>query len=376
MEVNLDAIKANITELKNLLTSEKKVFAAIKANAYGHGDVQVAQAAMDAGVDGFAVALLDEAIRLRKYGVHLPILVMGYVKPEFVQIAADHNITLTAFQSGWLKEAKKYLLHKTVAIHVKFDTGMGRIGIRTEEELQDFINQLTDSRFFVEGVYTHFATADEEDLTYYETQQTRFQRLLSIFQESVVEPVTVHTGNSAAGMRFPQQMFHAVRFGISMYGLYPSSQVKREHPMPLQPALSLHSTLSHIKQLPKGEFISYGATYETKGNEWIGTIPLGYGDGWIRKLNKADVLIDGKRMPIVGRICMDQFMVRLDRFYPVGTKVTLIGRQEKEEITVDEVAQHLDTISYEVPCMINGRVPRVYLENGQIKQTFNQLTTY
>ncbi len=184
--------------------------------------------------------------------------------------------------------------------------------------------------------------------------------MLELFRTYWPEPVAVHTGNSAASIRFPEKMYDYIRFGIAMYGLYPSKTVKQENAISLKQAFSLHSRLIHVKQLEEGVSIGYGATYQAKAGEWIGTIPIGYGDGWLRKLQGAEVLVEGKRMPITGRVCMDQTMIHLDKEYPVGTKVTLIGEQNGAVIEMDEIADYLDTINYEIPCIISQRVPRIY----------------
>ncbi|WP_226038150.1 alanine racemase [Aquibacillus saliphilus] len=365
VEVDLERIKYNINQLQKRLSKKTKIYAVVKADGYGHGDIQVAKKALESGASGLAVALLDEAIRLRDKGISAPILVMGWIRPEDVSVAAKKDIAVTFFQKEWLQTVKQMRFDRPLKLHMKWDTGMGRIGIRDEDELIDIIQELDDDRFELEGVFTHFATADEENKTYYQKQLSAFNRLLDTFRSIWKKPVTIHTGNSAASMRFPEDMQQYVRFGISMYGLYPSPIVKNERPIDLKPAFSLHSKLIHIKKVYAGDSISYGATYTAEQPEWIGTIPLGYADGIRRKLQGTDVLIGGKRFQIVGRICMDQLMIRLDKHYPVGTTVTLIGAQGNDEITMDEIASTLDTINYEVACMISERVKRVYLNNDK-----------
>ncbi|MCA0972794.1 alanine racemase [Halobacillus litoralis] len=373
-EVELSAIDHNIRALQERLQNDTGIYAVVKANAYGHGDVHVARQALQSGVKGLAVSLLDEALRLREAGIEAPILVMGWTRPEDASIAAANNISVTVFQEQWVQQVSSHTLPGPLKLHMKWDTGMGRIGIRTTEEMQSLLRFIKDDeRFILEAVFTHFATADEEDLQFQYEQERRFEQLFSDFERIWPGNVEIHTGNSAASMRFPERMKHVVRYGISMYGLYPSPAVKEEQPVSLKPALSLKSQLIHVKKLQPGESVSYGATYQTSGEEWIGTVPLGYADGWIRKLQGMDVLVDGKRHPIVGRICMDQFMIRLDQEYPIGTKVTLIGKQGEEEVTADEVADYLDTINYEIPCMISSRVPRMFFRNGEIVDVKNAL---
>ncbi|MBX0359696.1 alanine racemase [Halobacillus sp. Nhm2S1] len=373
-EVELTAIEYNIQQLKQRLEKETEICAVVKADAYGHGDVQVARAALKAGAKSLAVAILDEALKLRRAGIEAPILVMGWTRPQDAAVAAENDIALTVFQKEWLKDAGGLLSSNPLKLHLKIDTGMGRIGVRTVSELEEVLAVLAETpKFHLKALFTHFATADEEDSQYFNEQQERFDEMFSYFKRIWAEDVEIHTSNSATSMRVPERMDHFVRFGISMYGLYPSPYVKKEPPIDLKPAFSLSSRLVHVKKVKAGESISYGATYTTEKEEWIGTIPLGYADGWIRKLQGAEVLVDGKRQPIVGRICMDQFMIRLDQEYPIGTKVTLIGKQGDQEISADEIAEHLETINYEIPCMISQRVPRVFQEDGRTVEVRNSL---
>lgn len=335
--------------------------AVVKANAYGHGMVEVAQTALQSGARALAVARLEEALQLRKAGIQAPILVLGVTFPENVHLAVEHDITLTVFQKEWVEEICQQNLTKPLHIHLKWDTGMGRIGIRHEQTLKEILHLLKKSQqIHLTGVYTHFATADEKDLTYYQQQKQLFQQWFHTLKKCWDQPLAFHTGNSAAAIRFPLEMQHFIRFGIAMYGLQPSEVVAEEKIIPLKSAFSLHSRLIHVKKVKKGDSISYGRTYRARSDEWIGTIPVGYGDGWTRRFQGAPVLIGGKKQPIVGRICMDQMMVKLDRPYEVGEKVTLIGQQKDESIDLSMLAKYIGTIHYEIPCMINDRIPRIY----------------
>lgn len=361
VEVDLQAIEWNIKTMKETLPAKTDIIAVIKADAYGHGSIPVANSALKAGASALAVAMLEEALVLREAGVDAPLLVFGWVPPEAAWIASEQNITLTFFQKEWLQEVNKLGLNKKLKLNMNWDTGMGRVGIRSATELEQVVHVLNDNpSIYLTGVYTHFATADANDLTYFNEQRTRFEALLSVFKGLWPDPFAIHIGNSAASLRLPKEMYDYIRFGIAMYGLYPSDTVKKEDNIALKPAFSLHSKLIHVKKVSAGEVISYGGTYQTKADEWIGTIPIGYGDGWLRQLQGFSVLIDGKAHSIVGRICMDQTMIRLDQAYPVGEKVTLIGKQGNAVIKMDDVAAYLDTINYEVPCTINTRVPRIY----------------
>ena len=361
VEIDLSAIEYNIKSIKEVLPQSTDIIAVVKADAYGHGSIQVAQAALEAGAKALAVALLEEALILRGAGITAPILVFGWVPPEAASIASEKDIALTFFQKEWLQEVNKQTYKKNLKLHMKWDTGMGRVGIRTEEEIKQVVDVLNDNpSIYLTGVYTHFATADDVDLTYFNKQKARFHHLLSFFKQIYHQPVTIHMGNSAASVRQPKEMYDAIRFGIAMYGLYPSKAVKEETDIDLKPAFTMHSKLIHVKKVSAGEMISYGGTYKTKTDEWIGSIPIGYGDGWLRKLQGFSVLVNGRPQPIVGRICMDQTMIRLDKNYPIGTKVTLIGEQGNRVIEMGDVADYLDTINYEIPCTINRRVPRIY----------------
>ncbi|HEX6594124.1 MAG TPA: alanine racemase, partial [Bacillota bacterium] len=284
-EIDLACIEHNVVQMKRKLPRHTEMIAVVKADGYGHGSVRVAKKALEAGAKALAVALLEEALVLREASIKAPILVLGWVSPKYVPIASKHDITLTFFQTEWLDEAGRQSLPKPLKLHMKWDTGMGRIGIRTKDELNDVLHQLKKyPSLSLTGIYTHFATADEKDLTFFYEQNERFDDLLQEFKQLWSQPVMIHIGNSAASIRFPQRMHNYIRFGISMYGLYPSKAVQEEDRIELAEAFSLHSQLIHIKKVPAGTTISYGKTFTTEKDEWIGTIPIGYGDGWIRKL--------------------------------------------------------------------------------------------
>lgn len=378
VEVNLQAIENNIARIKNLFQHDVKVMAIVKANAYGHGAYEVAKTALQAGAGYLAVAFIDEAIMLREEGIDAPILILGYTRPEDVPVALKYQLTLTAFQTDWLIEAQKFFMDKTdkLHIHIKYDTGMGRIGIASEGEAEAFLQALKAiPNFIVEGVYTHFATADERETDYFQKQYGRFLSFLEQLEKRQIRPTYVHCANSAAGMRFPDRCFNMIRLGISMYGLSPSLEIKDELPVPLEEAFSLKTKIIHVKHVPPGEGISYGRTYVTKDWEWIATLPIGYADGWLRyhAANGGYALVNGKKAPFVGRICMDQCMIRLPEKAAVGTTVTLIGKDKEEYISIDDVAKRLSTINYEIPCMISQRVPRIYFYNNEKISVRNDL---
>lgn len=374
-EVNLDYIYENIASMKKILPIEVKMFAVVKANAYGHGDYEVAKTALDAGAEFLAVAFLDEALALRAQGITAPILVLGASKPESAGVAAAARVTLTVFSIEWLEQAKKYLNNEdNLRVHVKVDSGMGRLGVRNQEELLKLEKWLTAAtQFTFAGVFTHFATADQLETTYFEQQLATFKEMVYALQQ---RPDIVHAANSATALLCREPLFNAVRFGISMYGLSPSPEIEPVLPYELKEAFSLKTKIVHIKQVSRGDSLSYGATYTAQGNEWIATLPIGYADGWIRKLQGQEVIVAGEKAPIVGRICMDQCMIKLSKPLPIGTEVVLIGESRGLSISVDDIATKLDTINYEVPCMITQRVPRVFIKGNQVSHIQNPLLTH
>ncbi|WP_298787061.1 alanine racemase [uncultured Marinococcus sp.] len=370
VEINTENIKYNIREVRKLHAENVAVMAVVKADGYGHGAAETALAAAEAGASYFGVALLEEALELRNAGIKLPILVLGRTRPQDAAVAARHDIRLTVFQEEWLKEASRYTVGESLLIHMKVDTGMGRLGLINDEDITSFLAAVTSTPSIeMEGMYTHFATADELETTYFEQQYARFSQVVALVQQMGNAPRLIHCGNSAAAMRFPERCFNMVRFGISMYGLTPAADITGHLPFTLKEAFTLHSRLTQVKEVPPGTSISYGATYTSTENEWIGTVPIGYADGWLRAHaeNQGEVLAGGIRVPIVGRICMDQMMVRLPHEFPVDTVVTLIGSQKEETISVTEVASRLGTITYEVPCIISKRVPRVYTPENRFE---------
>ena len=358
--IDLQAIAHNITSLRQYLQPEVQIIAVVKANAYGHGDIEVAKAAIQAGATMLAVATPDEAVHMRMNFPEIEILVLGATPPNFIPYASKENITLTVFSKDWINSAATYLpLPQPVKVHIKIDSGMGRIGVTTKEELHSLYETITASSHFIfDGIFTHFATADEEDTLYFDNQVSLFKELLGSLP---TKPRLVHVANTATALvKDTSLQYDAVRFGISMYGLYPSSFVGEILPFPIQRAFSLQTELVHVRELKAGQSVGYGATFTAQEDVYIGTIPIGYADGMIRKLSGQEVLVGGERAKIIGRICMDQSMILLPKAYNVGEPVVLIGKQGQQEITMDDWANKLETINYEVPCVITNRVPRVY----------------
>ncbi len=361
-KIDFYAIKHNLEVIQFNLGEEKNIIPVLKANAYGHGSIEVAKYLENEQFDFFAVALLEEAMELREAGIKATILVLGWVAPRYAYLAAQHNFILTVFQTKWLEEVQALNLEGKINIHIKLDTGMGRNGLRTEFEMKGFLNELINTEVIkVTGVYTHFASADHKDRTYYNGQLIRFNELTAMIEKVYPKKdLIIHIGNSGASIQHSKDMTAYSRVGVSIYGMYPSAEVKELATVKLKPALELKSEIVHVKQALADNKISYASTYTAKEGEWIGTVAIGYADGWLRKLQGSDVLVDGKRMKVIGRICMDMLMIKLDQEYDIGTEVTLIGEDGDEFISVDEIAEHLETINYEITTNLSNRIPRIY----------------
>ncbi len=376
-EVDLDAIRHNVRQFRRHLPESVRLMAVVKADAYGHGAVPAARAALSAGADSLAVAFLDEALELRAAGVSAPILVMGYTSPRAVGEAVRNDVTLTVYSEEVVEALGCQVARegRSVDVHVKVDTGMGRIGL-LEEDFPAFLRHFARfPRLRIGGVYTHFACADEPDKGYTHFQHRCLLRFLDQLREAGMDTPLVHCSNSAAAIALPEYRHALVRIGIGMYGYYPSEELNRRV-IRLKPALTLKTRIVRLKRPPKGTGISYGKTVTVDGSRWIATIPVGYADGLSRRLsNRGSALVKGRRVPIVGRVCMDQTMLDVTEAMPVsvGDEVVLYGRQGDEVICVDEVARLLDTISYEVTCAVGWRVPRVYLEGGKPVEVINRL---
>ncbi|MBE0447738.1 MAG: alanine racemase [Actinobacteria bacterium] len=364
-EIDLSAIKHNVKEARKAVGGRVEIMAVVKANAYGHGAARAAKASCEAGASCLGVALPEEGAYLRKSGIAKPILILAEPAHTAVPMILDYNLTATVLSLGSaLALSKEAVKRGRIAkVHVKVDTGMNRIGL-SPDKTASFIRELKElPGLEIEGVFTHFSEADNPESDYTSYQLNRFKNLIEGLDEDGICPPVKHAANSAAMYLHPDSHFDMVRIGISLYGLHPAEITKGQ--VDLKPALSLKARLSFIKDIACGEGVSYGRVYKATCDTIIGTVPAGYGDGYSRLLsNKAQVLIGGRRYPAVGNICMDQFMVDLgpNSTAKVDDEVVLIGRQGGEEISADEIASILGTINYEVVCMINDRVPRVYKE--------------
>ena len=344
----------------------------VKADAYGHGALQTAgMLSLKEYVWGFAVATLDEAIVLRRGGITKPLLVLGCVFPEQWLDAVENNIRLTVYSADIAKKLSDLAVKRgrKAYVHVKLDTGMGRLGFAPNREGVEGIKSVVDMPGLIpEGMYTHFAKADEADKSYTEKQIERFEWVKGELQKRGVTFPYYHTSNSAGIIDHAGGGQILARAGIATYGMYPSEEVKKDR-VKLKPALELISHVVFVKWVEEGEFISYGGTYETKRRTKIATIPVGYADGYPRSLsNKGYVLIHGKKAPIIGRVCMDQMMVDVTDIEDVkfGDKVTLVGRDKDEVITVEMLSALAERFNYEFVCLMGKRIPREYIRRGEI----------
>ena len=362
IEVDLEAIAHNLRQVHRTIGEQTDVMVVLKADGYGHGAMRIARTVLNNGARMLGVACLSEAVALRRGGIEAPILVLGYTPAWQALEAVLEEITVTAFDLETLRALSRSAgeVGRTATVHIKVDTGMGRLGLLPEDVLPVLRKAIVLPNLVVEGIFTHFSVADASDQAYTRAQLDRFTAVLRQAQESGIEIPVVHAANSAAILTMPEARFGLVRLGIALYGLAPSP----ETPLPdgFRPALSFKTRIAQVKALPPGSFVSYGNAYQTEGYERIAVIPVGYADGFRRAPRHwGEVLVRGQRAAIVGRVCMDQTMINVSHIPDArqGDQVVLIGQQGGAVITVDEVAQRLGTINYEVVSEILARVPRI-----------------
>lgn len=359
VEVDLGAIEENVRYF--IQSTGKQLMAVVKAEAYGHGAIQIAKTACQAGASWLGVARAGEALDLRAAGIDEPIFLLGWTPPARMEELIEANVSLAFWSEAQLVDMSKAAdkVGGRAKVHLKIDTGMSRVGVKAEEasDLAQSVGRFPS--VYLEGVFTHFAKADESDPTSANSQLRMFRDIVSRWESSGLRPPLVHCANSAAALRKQEAWYDLVRVGIAMYGLHPSSVCKL--PGVVRPALTWKSSLSQVKVLPPGRGISYGHIYTTMSDERIGTIPVGYADGF-RRVEGNEVLIGGKRVPVVGRVTMDQIMVQLDALPGAqpGDEVVIIGSQAAERISAEDVADRWGTINYEVTSGIMRRVPRIY----------------
>lgn len=371
VEINLDNLAHNIKEVKKHTKEDTMVTAVVKANGYGHGSVEISRTFLENGADRLAVAILTEAIELRKGNITEPILVLGYTPPVQYHKVLEYDLiqTIYNYEEAKILSNKAIEQNKTVIIHLKIDSGMGRLGfLPTNEAIEDIINISKLPNIFVEGVYTHFAKADEIDKSHVNGQFEKYINFVNNLEKQGLSIPIKHVSNSAAIIDLPEFNLDMVRAGIMIYGYYPSDEVNKED-IKLKPAMTLKAKISNLKIVEKGTGISYGQIFVTDKKSKIGTIPIGYADGFTRLLTgKTEVYIKGKRVNVVGKICMDQCMIDLSDIEDVkiGDEVVIFGYEELLYPHVDELAKKIDTINYEIICMVGRRIPRVYIKNSEI----------
>lgn len=370
-KIDLSAAYDNMESMHRNLFPDTRMIAVIKTNGYGHGAVPIAHRIESLPyLWGFAVATFEEAVELRQAGIQKPVLILGYVFPYCYEDLAELGIRPACFREDMLEQlaAAGAKMKRPVCIHIAVDTGMSRIGITPDDRGLAFVRRALELQekglLSLEGIFTHFARADETDLSDTDIQLEQFYTFTERIEEELRYRIPLrHVSNSAGIIRLPHTDFDLVRAGITLYGLWPSDEVPRE-PVPLKPVMSLHSSIVFIKTVPAGTAVSYGGTYVTKGSERLATIPVGYGDGYPRGLSgKGYVLIRGKKAPIRGRVCMDQMMVDVSDIPDAaeGDPVTLIGRDGDAVITMEELGDLSGRFNYELACCISPRVPRIFL---------------
>lgn len=373
-KIDLDAIAYNMEQMKQNIRPETKVMAVIKADGYGHGAVQIAEMMERWNyVWGFAVATLDEAVVLRTEGIQKPILVLGCVFPDQYMEMLKHEIRMNIYTEEMAESISRMAARegKTAYMHIKLDTGMSRLGFGINEQSVETIKRISKMpNVNMEGIFTHFTKADEKDKSFTKKQIQEFVWMTERLKEKNVRFTYEHCSNSAGIIDVPEANFDIVRAGISTYGLYPSEEVDKTN-VKLKPALALKSHVAFVKEIESGTPVSYGGTFVAKEKMKIATIPVGYADGYPRSLsNKGYVLIRGKKAPILGRVCMDQFMVDVTQIEGVsfGDKVTMIGKDGNEILPVEVLSELSGRFNYEFVCDLGKRIPRVYVRDGKIAE--------
>lgn len=375
-EINLDNLAFNMRQIRSKAKS-KDIIAVVKADAYGHGALDIAPVLLENGATSLAVAVVSEGVELRRGGIECPIMVLGFTPPSLMDDLVKYDIQQTVFSYSYAKElsaiAEKN--HKKARIHIAVDTGMGRIGFMPNKESVEEVLKISKlPNIEVQGIFSHFSTADEKDKEYTDYQLSKFNEFYDELSKVGVKIKIRHIANSAAIIELPKTHFEAVRPGIILYGYYPSEEVDKSN-IQLKPVMELKTNIAHIKKIPSGYYISYGRKFKSTRETVVATLPVGYADGYTRLLfNKAKVIINGQFAPVVGRICMDQCMVDVTNIkgeIKVGDEVILIGEKGEISINADHIAEMLGTINYEVVCMISKRVPRVYIKDGEVVKIRN-----
>ena len=363
--INLNAIKTNINNVKSCIGKDTKLMVIVKADAYGHGAVAVSKALENGIVDAYGVAIIEEAVELRKAGITKPILILGYTPKEQFNLVVSYDIMQTVYEFNMAKElaAEAVKQGKTAKIHIKIDTGMSRLGFSDSIESIRIINKIASLKgIYIDGLFSHFAKADEADIDSVELQISRFNQFDNLLRQEEIHIPTLHFANSAGVIGFPEARYNMVRCGIVTYGIYPSDEVNHNL-VSLIPAMELKSHVVYLKEVEAGTGISYGSTFITNRRTKVATVPVGYADGYSRNMsNVGRVIIRGQYAPIIGRICMDYFMVDVTDIEGISQNdvVTLLGRDGDCSISVETLAEWSHSFPYEMICTVGKRIPRVY----------------
>ncbi len=375
-KIDLDAVEYNYNNTRAKLPQGCKLLGVIKADAYGHGAVELARF-LENKCDFFGVACIEEAVELKKAGIKTPILILGYVAPAFYDLVVKYDIRIPVFSYDTAKALSDEAVKqgKTVPFHFCIDTGMSRIGFQVNEESADVCKEICAlPNIEAEGLFSHFATADESDLTKALAQREKYKKFVEMLESRGIQIPIKHLNNSAGIMNF-DEYFDMCRMGIILYGLYPSEEVDKSL-LDIKPVMSWLTHISHIKTLEAGREVSYGGTFKTTEPRVIATIPVGYADGYPRCLsNKGRVIINGQYAPIVGRVCMDQFMVDVTDVdgAELDSTVTLVGKDGDAELSMEEVSNAAYSFNYELPCRVARRVPRTYYKDGKLVKATNYM---
>lgn len=378
-EINLDNIAHNVREIRRLVGKYTEIMAVVKADAYGHGVLETVSTMIENGATRLAVSMLDEAIQLRKIGIDVPILVLSHTNPKRVDEIIKYNITQAVYSHDMAEALSDEALRQgtKAKIHIKIDTGMTRVGFMPGYNAVKAVVEIQKlPGITIEGIFSHFAVADEKDRSYTLHQMELFESIITELNRiGILIPIR-HISNSAGILQYPQFSMELVRPGIILYGIYPSEDVSKEV-ADLKPAMTLKTNVAMIKWVETGTSVSYGRKFTTARKSLIATLPVGYADGYSRLLSgKSRVLVNGQFAPVVGSICMDQCMIDvtdIEGDIKTGDEVVLLGRQGDKEITAQEIAGYMGTIPYEVVCIIGKRVPRVYIKDGKVINVLNYL---
>ena len=376
-EIDLDAIAYNTRNIKQLI-GNKDLIAVVKANCYGHGAIDIIPTLLENGASRLAVAMISEALEIRENKITAPIMILGFTPLYLGEELINNDIEQTVYDLDYARELSKIALsfNKKAKIHIAMDTGMGRIGFLPNEKSIDDITEIYSLEGIdVVGIFTHFSTSDEKDKEYSHQQFTKMMSMMDELQKRGVNIPLKHVANSGAIIDLPNTYLDAVRAGIILYGYYPSDEVNKSN-LALKPALTLKATITNVKTLEKDMYISYGRTFKTTDKTVVATIPVGYADGYIRKLGEnGKVIIKDQFAPIIGRICMDQFMIDVTNIpdVKIGDEVILLGEKNGLKYNADDIAEKLGTINYEVTCMLKSRLPRVYIKNKHIINVKNHI---